>query len=255
MEFVKVKTDYYLEGALLRAGEAAEVLYNRGMAYAGARETDGFIPTEALSLITPNRGKARAAALVREGIWETTDGGWRIVYGWQDGDQITKEQLEQNREAGRRRQQTYRQRHKTPRNGVRNGVTNGEVTGTEVEEEVDAAAAAPHEPLPPPLEILKAKLEAARLAVRWDRLTPAQHTEIVELIDVHGDGPLVKSAVAEFRPDSPAAFAQAWLPRWRALTPPGTGLRAAPEPPCTLPGHQGTTRRCNQCAAEQKAAR
>ena len=48
MDWVKLATNYYNDPALMRAGEAAEVLFTRALAYAGDQETDGVIPTEAL---------------------------------------------------------------------------------------------------------------------------------------------------------------------------------------------------------------
>ena len=115
--------------------------------------------------------------------------------------------------------------------------------------------ARPSEPLPPQLAILRSKLNARRLIVRWDKLTPDHMAAIATLVDVHGDGPLVKAAVASFRPDSPPVFAQAWLGVWQALPAPGDGLHVVSAPPCDSPGHTGTTDHCNQCASEAKAAR
>jgi len=122
----------------------------------------------------------------------------------------------------------------------------------------DPSAAAAAEdappPLPPAVEILRAQLEARKLHVRWDLLTAEQLTEIEHLIDTHGDAALVKNAMAQFQPNKPVAFAQAWLAGWRELRKPGD-LALITADPCTLPGHTGTTRHCVQCAAERKAAR
>lgn len=248
MDWVKLTTNYYLDAAVMRAGEAAEVLFTRALAYVGDQETQGVVHREVLPRLTPARGTARAAALVREGLWEVVPDGWRFV-SW-DKHQTTVEQLEAKREAGRARQA----RHRTRSNGMRNAVTNASVTRTEVEVEVEAAAAATTAPpLPPSLAILRAALEARKLTVRWDRLTTEQATEIEALVAEHGDGPLVAAAVRAFQPDRPAAFVQAWLPGWRDLRAPGD-LRVI-HPPCDQPGHSGTTKHCAQCASEQKAAR
>lgn len=167
--------------------------------------------------------------------------------------QVTVERLEQKREAGRERVARHRARQKTGRNAVTNGVSNGVVRSTEVEvevEEEDAAAAASTPPLPPPLEILKTKLDARKMTARWDRLTQEQHATIERLIEVHGDGPLVHSALLTHRPDSPAAFAQAWIGAWSSLPEPGAGLRVVTTP-CPESGHSGTTTHCAQCASER----
>lgn len=109
--------------------------------------------------------------------------------------------------------------------------------------------------LPPAVEILKAGLEAHKLVVRWDRLDTDQLAQIDALIATHGDGPLIRAAIATHRPNAPAAFAQAWLGAWSSLPAPGTKLRVVADEACTAPGHVGTVRHCAQCAGEQKAAR
>lgn len=254
MHYIPFSTTYYLDVALMRAGEAAEVLWCRARAWCGDQETDGVVPREILPRLAPTRAAARARALVEAGLWVEVPVGWQFVR-W---DAITKDELDQQRESGRVRQRRHRDKH---RNGVTdavsNGVTNGEVTGEkEGRKERSAAAAADTPPpprLPEPVEILRGKLEARKLVVRWDRATPADLDDITALVSVHGDEPLVRSAVQSFRPDSPPAFVSAWLAQWRALPPPGTGLHAVPDDPCPQPGHSGTTRHCTQCASEQLA--
>lgn len=258
MDWVKLTTNYYLDAAIMRAGEAAEVLFTRALAYCGDQENGGLVPREVLPRLVPSKGPARAAALVREGLWDVDPAGWRFAR-WAKH-QADRSQLESRREAGRRRQQKHRNRENKPgdgvRDGVRDGVTDASVTGGEVEGEVDAAAAAARDaspnPLPEPVAILRAALDAHRLEVRWDRLTVAELDEIEALVAEHGDQRLIQSAKRAWRPDHPAVFASAWLPGWRAL---GTPLRLVDSPACPLPGHTGTTRHCAQCASEQKAAR
>lgn len=250
MEWVKLDSSYYLDAAVMRAGDQAELLFVRAMAYCGNQENGGVVPTEALPRLMPTRGRQAAAALVREGLWVEIPQGWAFV-SW-ERHQASRPQLEQKRAAGRERQARWRANRTS--NGVRNGVTHASVTGTEVEEEVDTAAAAADTreppPLPEPVEILRRALEAHKLFVRWDRLTPTQLDEIVQLVDLHGDGPLVASAMRSFRPAEPPGFASAWLGQWRDLSAPGT-LRAVPDQPCPHPGHSGSTRHCPQCAAER----
>ena len=116
-----------------------------------------------------------------------------------------------------------------------------------------AAPPPPPQPPPPAVEILRSRLEAAKLTVRWDRLTTDQLDTIEHLIDVHGDAALVRAALVSHRPDAPAAFAQAWLAGWQAMPAPGTGLRAVTDPPCPENGHSGTVRHCTACASERIA--
>lgn len=252
MEFVKLFTRYYLDVAILRAGEAAEVLFIRGLAYSGDQESDGFIPEEALKSLATSRGKARVSALVREGLWEVVDGGWQIP-GWAKH-QITKAQLDANRESGRQRVARHRANEKARGNAVTNGEhRSGEVRGKREEVRTAAAAAVPP-PLPPAVEILKGKLDARRLAVRWDTAGPDRLAAIVRLIEVHGDDALVKSALAQWRPDSPAQFVQAWLPKWEALIPPGTPLHVVRTTPRRCSTHDWVQLDdagiCRSCAAD-----
>ena len=46
--------------------------------YASRHLTDGFIPRSALKVVTPEATPALAAVLVRAGLWEAVDGGWRV---------------------------------------------------------------------------------------------------------------------------------------------------------------------------------
>lgn len=253
MDWVKLSSNYYNDPAVMRAGEAAEVLFTRALAYCGDQETDGFVPAEVLLRLTPIKAPSRAAALVREGLWVVVDGGWRFT-AWEKH-QITSEQIEQTRAGNRQRQA---KRRTAQRHAVTNGVSHALVTVTEVEEEVDAAAAASRHgvtprQLPGSIEILRKKLEARKLTVRWDKLDDDQLAEIEALISLHGDGPLVATAVRSYQPDSPPAFAQAWLGAWAQLAAPGGGLRLVDDPACALPGHQGTARFCRECIVEAKA--
>lgn len=265
MDWVKLTTNYYLDAAVMRAGEAAEVLFTRALAYCGDQENGGLVPREALLRLTPTRGLARARALVREGLWEEVPAGWRFV-AWDRH----QSDLRARREAGRRRQATFREREKVrnaSRNAVRDGVTNADVTQREeeVEEEVDAAAAAcaaaadPAGPNPGNVvvEILADKLRqhTPLRALRTDKLNPDQTAHIVALVEQHGDQRLVDQALAAVRRDDPPRTIQAFLPGWSVMPPPGQRLALITADPCPAPGHSGTTRHCAQCASEQKAAR
>lgn len=252
MEWVKLDSTFYLDAAVIRAGEPAEVLFVRAMAYCGDQENDGLVPRAILPRLAPTRSAARASALVREGLWEKVPEGWRFV-NWARH-QRTRDQLAADRGKAAARQ--ARHRHGGS-NAVGHAVTNASVTEQKREEEkrVDAAAAAWPPLLPESVEILRGHLEAKNLTVRWDRLTPLETREIAALVDMHGDAALVRSAMQSYRPDSPPAFASAWLAQWRALPPPGTKLHAVDTPACPEPGHSGTTNHCAQCASEAKAAR
>jgi hypothetical protein len=107
------------------------------------------------------------------------------------------------------------------------------------------------------IDILASKLRrfTALASLRTDKLRTGQATEIVDLIEVHGDQKLVDNAVRTLRRDDPPQTIQAFLPGWRVMPKPGDPhLAAVPDPPCPGHGHTGTTKHCNQCASEQKAA-
>ena len=104
-------------------------------------------------------------------------------------------------------------------------------------------------PLPPDVDRLKTRLAESRLAVRWDKLAADQLAEITDLIDRHGVERLAKAAAAAYQPNDPPAFAQAWLPGWRALPEPGAVVRAVAE---TCPVHQ-LEQPCRSCRADQLA--
>lgn len=71
---------YYLDDAIMAAGERAEVLFCRGLAFSSNADADGYITDR--QLIPLGIGlpglQQRAESLVREGIWERLDGGYQI---------------------------------------------------------------------------------------------------------------------------------------------------------------------------------
>lgn len=264
MEWIKLFTRYFYDLALASIDDAGEVMFTRGLAYAGGNRTGGFIPAAQLHHLT--RHPARARRIVDQltrpapdgspGPWEAVDGGWRIRNWEHYQDQL--EAIEDRRKADRERKRKQRSREKQQRDTGQSRDSHADVRGREEEEEEDAAAAAsdvtPVTALPPAVEILRAALEAHKLVVRWDTLTADDVAEIVDLIEAHGDAPLVQAALRAYQPNRPPVYARAWLGGWRALRRPGD-LRLVTADPCPAPGHSGTTRHCAQCASEQKAAR
>lgn len=243
MEWVKLDTTFYLDEAIVAAGEAAEVLFVRAMAWCGDRENDGVVPRDIVPRLTPTRGKARAAALVREGLWEPVPEGWRIR-SW-SRKQRTKTQVEGERAAGRKRQADYK-----ARNAVSNGVSNAKVTG-ESRGRVDTAAAADLDPV---LGVLRSKLqEHTRLqGLRFDALRPDDAAELVALVEMHGDQRLVDVAIDTCRTPTPVHVG-AFMNTWRTLPPPGQRL-AAVTPRARCDTHDWITLTsggvCTACASE-----
>lgn len=250
MEWVKLDSTYYLDAAIVRAGEAAEVLFLRAMAYCGDQENDGLVEAAILPRLCPTKGRARAAALVAEGLWEVVPGGWRFV-SWRDH-QVTSAEMDARRESARARQARRR-----ARNGVSHAVTPREVTeqrrgekNTAAAAAVDAAAAAQLDPV---LDVLRAKVQAhTRLqALRFDTLTPEQTSQLVGLVERHGDDRLVQVALDTCRA-TPPVHVSAFLGTWDALPAPGQRLRAVEQTFCSI--HDWIRRSpagvCAACASE-----
>lgn len=273
---------------LLRSGSKRRDVSPLGLwtaagAWSADNLTDGFIPADELEQWDDDAA-VLAQRLVDAGLWllDTVDGeqGFRF-HDWtvrnpDAASVLAKREAES--EGGRRGNHVRWHRDKAvpdcefcatekgsvTRSRTRSGKGRGSRVAGESSRPVPprpdaAAAASPADaatppPLPPSLEILKTKLDARKMTARWDRLTPEQHATIEHLIEVHGDGPLVHSALLTHRPDSPAAFAQAWIGAWSSLPEPGAGLRLVNDPPC--PKHEaqgGTTRYCTSCAADRHA--
>lgn len=107
--------------------------------------------------------------------------------------------------------------------------------------------------LPGEVAILRSKLNARRLQVRWDKLTSEQLDEIASLVETHGDAALIQQALRSFRPDNPPVFAQAWLDGWRQLTPPGELHEVRPRCPYHPHDPNQHDGDCRPCDSERLA--
>ena len=245
MEWVKLDSTYYLDVAIVRAGEAAEVLFVRAMAYCGDQENDGLVEREILPRLCPQRGPSRAAALVREGLWEVVPEGWRFV-SWRRH-QKTKEQMDASRESGRIRQKRHR-------DGVSDGVTNALVTEQRRGEERRTAAATPPLTLDPMLAGLQAAMHRyTKLRhIRFDATPAEKVAEIRDLIALHGDERLVEIAL---KAPEDVAHVGWFLGSWRALPAPGKRLAAVEQRFCTTHDwiRLNTSGACTACASERLA--
>lgn len=79
--YAPLSATYYRDDAILEAGERAEVLFTRGLAFSSDSNADGFITDRQLSLVLGIglRGiQQRADALVSVGLWERLDGGYNV---------------------------------------------------------------------------------------------------------------------------------------------------------------------------------
>lgn len=82
--YVPLSATYYLDDALMEAGEKAELLYVRGLAFCANADSDGFISERQVSSVVGvgmRDAGARAGRLVDVGVWEKVDGGY-VVRSW-----------------------------------------------------------------------------------------------------------------------------------------------------------------------------
>jgi hypothetical protein len=84
--FAPLSAHYYDDDAVIAAGEKAEVLFTRGLAFAARKPADGFISDLQLTTFRLPGVAARAKRLVAVGLWERaeddllgTGTGYRIV--------------------------------------------------------------------------------------------------------------------------------------------------------------------------------
>lgn len=102
------------------------------------------------------------------------------------------------------------------------------------------AAAAERTDIALKVENLERAARDVRLTASFHKLTDEHRSEIATLIDLHGIPALVKAAQRQHRPDSPARFAQAWLPAWREL-------RAATTQQAVGQATRSEKQECTQC--------
>lgn len=102
---------YYHDPALLRAGEAAEVLFCRALAHCGQVESGGRVDKTVLPLLVP-KAQPRADALVREGLW-LDEGTHYRVRSW--------ERLQDEHDAAAERKKRDRERKRQARAAAQSG--------------------------------------------------------------------------------------------------------------------------------------
>jgi hypothetical protein len=82
--YAPLSATYYRDDAILEAGEKAEVLFTRGLAFCADSNSDGFITERQLTMVVGVGMRdtlRRASTLVTVGLWERHDGGYQIR-GW-----------------------------------------------------------------------------------------------------------------------------------------------------------------------------
>lgn len=108
MDWCRLGSTYYLDPALVRAGEAAEVLFTRLLAYCAEKETRGRVPKDVLPYLAPMRTKQRTAALLRENVL-LDDGQYVIVRSWEKWQEAHDTEAERRRKDRERKAEKRRQ--------------------------------------------------------------------------------------------------------------------------------------------------
>lgn len=79
--WVKLDATYVEDEKVMAAGALAELVFVRSIAYCRRRVTDGYVSAAAvrgLVLGVPEALEVLVAALVDNGLWDVTEGGWRV---------------------------------------------------------------------------------------------------------------------------------------------------------------------------------
>lgn len=193
MDWVKLSTRYYLDAAVASLPNAdAELLFIRGLAYAGAEETGGFIPEQVVSSLTRRRRYAAdVEALVARSLWVPCQGhgglpGFRIAR-WEDW-QEELEALARRRAADRERKRRERERRRKPQvKGV-----SRDMSATDIETQRESKKTSVGE------ERARSQSVNAgartREAVRWlhdrYRLTDDEATQVIEQVRARSREPI-----------------------------------------------------------------
>lgn len=82
--YAPLSATYFQDDDIAEAGEAAELLYVRGLAFCAGRASDGYMSeTQVIRFVGVGMGDAldRAEQLVKVGLWEHADGGY-VIRSW-----------------------------------------------------------------------------------------------------------------------------------------------------------------------------
>ncbi len=90
--YAPLSANYYDDDAVIAAGERAEVLFTRGLAFCARNLNDGFISDLQLTTFRLSGVKARAERLADVGLWERVSGGYRVI-AWSKWN-LTKEEIQ-----------------------------------------------------------------------------------------------------------------------------------------------------------------
>jgi len=123
VDWVKLATRYYLDAVVANLPDAdCEVMFTRGLAYAGDEEKGGFIAAGVLpALCRVRRYEACAETLVSAGLWLPTRGGYQVAH-WEEW-QSELDAIARRRSADRERKRRERANAKAQVTGMSRDVS------------------------------------------------------------------------------------------------------------------------------------
>lgn len=108
--FAPLSANYYDDDAIIAAGEKAEVLYLRALAFAARKPVDGYISDLQLTTFRLPGVQGRARRLCEVGLWERVEddllgagGGYRIRSWLKHNASKSEIEEKQRRDAARKR--------------------------------------------------------------------------------------------------------------------------------------------------------
>lgn len=175
---VDLDVNYADTEAMIAAGERAEVLFVRALAFMKRHETDGRITDAQLLRLGLPGVQARAKRLAAAGLWERREDAYycSAFLAWN----ASKATVEQHRKDNARRQAEWRKRH--PRNDVEGDVTNALRNDASV-----SGALAERESLSGENPSLDGACELIRERWRWSP-SARQRTMLAEIADRLDEG-------------------------------------------------------------------
>jgi hypothetical protein len=106
MEWSKLLSDYYEDGAVVAVGEEGEVLFLRSIAWSSKKDLAGLVPSWQIERFGLKNIGRRVTKLVEHELWTVVDGGWQITNYEKIQAEITS--MEKRRKADRARKQARR---------------------------------------------------------------------------------------------------------------------------------------------------
>lgn len=104
MPWIRLEDNFDEHRKIIGLSDGAFRLWIRATAYGARQLTDGFIPRAAAKGMRPLDWSRCARQLIRSGLWETADGGYRIhdYHQYQPTREEVLETRRQRAEAGRK---------------------------------------------------------------------------------------------------------------------------------------------------------